>query len=229
MTAVHRLMNRHDPASDIGRINAAPANVGIHVHPRTRFVLDTAASLYRDSDSAFDCTRHAEGDGGAQWNLCDEMVRKTGPCTLDLGGIAKGYAVDCAIDAIRRFDTDHALVNAGGDMRHIGVAAVEVAVRDPAAPGEVALRCQLFNKALASSTAGGLSAGTPGQSRIIGRLGEIPLHAGASVLAPTCMLADALSKVVLAAGAPAHPLLARYGARTLLYRDGLPDGRYPAD
>jgi len=225
---VHRLMNRHDPASDIGRINAAPENEPVRVNSRTRFVLAAAASLQRDSDSAFDCTRHAEGDGGTHWELCGDIVHKAGPCTLDLGGIAKGYAVDCAIEAIGRFDIDHALVNAGGDMRHAGVAAIDIAVRDPAAPANVALHWQLLNEAMASSSAAGLAASAPGQSRIVGLRHEIPLRAGASVLAPSCMLADALTKVVLATGTPAHPLLAHYGARTLLYRDGLPDGQHLA-
>lgn len=223
---VHRLMNRHDPASDIGRINAAQTNAAVRVDPRTHFVLEAAASLHRDSAGAFDCARHADSNAGVHWEVCGDFIRKNGPCTLDLGGIAKGYAVDCAMEAIGRFDIDRALVNAGGDMRHFGVAAASIAVRDPAEPATVALHCELFNEALASSSAAGLS-GTPlGQPRIAGHLNEIPLRAGASVVAPACMLADALTKVVLASGNPAHPLLARFGARTLLYRDGLPE---PAD
>lgn len=225
---VHRLMNRHDPASDLGRINAAPENEPVRVDSRTSFVLTAAASLQRDSDSAFDCTRHADGEGGRHWELCSDIVRKTGPCTLDLGGIAKGYAVDCAIEVMGRFDIDHALVNAGGDMRHAGKAAIDIGIRDPAAPANMALQCRLFNEALASSCAAGLSTAAPSRSRIFGHQKEIALLAGASVLAPTCMLADALTKIVLSTGAPAHPLLSRYGARTLLYRDGLPGGRHTA-
>ncbi|WP_432262733.1 hypothetical protein [Cupriavidus sp. TMH.W2] len=49
---------------------------------------------------------------------------------------------------------------------------------------------------------------------------ELPAAPGASVLALSCMLADALTKVVLVCRAPRHPLLARYGACTLLNRDG---------
>ncbi len=39
---------------------------------------------------------------------------------LDLGGIAKGYAIDKGIDAIRKNGVADALVNAGGDIRTIG-------------------------------------------------------------------------------------------------------------
>ena len=40
--------------------------------------------------------------------------------TLDLGGIAKGAAVDAVVSLLREWDIEHALVNAGGDLRVIG-------------------------------------------------------------------------------------------------------------
>ncbi len=39
---------------------------------------------------------------------------------LDFGGIAKGYAVDLAINIIRQAGIDSTIVNAGGDMRTLG-------------------------------------------------------------------------------------------------------------
>jgi thiamine biosynthesis lipoprotein len=39
---------------------------------------------------------------------------------IDLGGIAKGYAVDRAIGILQRHSIDHALVSAGGDSRLLG-------------------------------------------------------------------------------------------------------------
>lgn len=39
---------------------------------------------------------------------------------VDLGGIAKGYAVDRAIDILRRHGVSHASVSAGGDSRLLG-------------------------------------------------------------------------------------------------------------
>src|SRR5213076_1139493 len=41
--------------------------------------------------------------------------------SLDLGGIAKGYAVDCAIEKLRSLGVTNAMVKAGGDLRVIGV------------------------------------------------------------------------------------------------------------
>jgi thiamine biosynthesis lipoprotein len=39
---------------------------------------------------------------------------------ITLGGIAKGYAVDKAVETIENIGVKHALVNAGGDMRALG-------------------------------------------------------------------------------------------------------------
>lgn len=221
---VHRLMNRHDPASDIGRLNAAPEGSAVPVHPRTATVLHAATHLCSDSDGAFDCTRHADWPGQMRWEISGNVVRKLGPGQFDLGGIAKGFAVDCAIEAARAHRVGHVLVNAGGDIRHFGNAPMTMHLRDPQAPATVAIHYDLFNEALASSSAAGLAATPDGPSRIVGALRDLPRRAGASVIAPTCMLADAFTKIVLISGNPGHPLLARYGARTVLYRDGFPEG-----
>lgn len=39
---------------------------------------------------------------------------------IDLGGIAKGYAVDCGIELLERRGIEHALISAGGDSRVLG-------------------------------------------------------------------------------------------------------------
>lgn len=39
---------------------------------------------------------------------------------LDFGGIGKGYAIDIGIAVLRQHGIEHALINAGGDMRAIG-------------------------------------------------------------------------------------------------------------
>ncbi|AQV92852.1 hypothetical protein BJN34_02965 [Cupriavidus necator] len=242
---VHQLMSRHSPASDIGRVNAAPVGVPVRVDARTLRVLELAAALHAASEGAFDCAYGGAADvepdvepdrarDHPSWSIEGETVLRHGPAPLDLGGIAKGYAVDCAIEAARAAlagDTlGYLLVNAGGDMRHAGAVPAQVALRDPGAPARTVLAWTLRNAAIASSAVGGLAPARGQAPRIAGRPGSAPLpaSAGASVLAPSCMLADALTKVVLAAGAPRHPLLARLGACTLVYGDGtLPAGAIP--
>lgn len=49
------------------------------------------------------------------------LIRLANAATaLDLGGIAKGYAIDRAIETLKAAGIRHALVNAGGDLRGIG-------------------------------------------------------------------------------------------------------------
>jgi thiamine biosynthesis lipoprotein len=74
------------------------------------------------------------------------QVRSENPFVqLDFGGIAKGYAVDLAIEHIRGLGITNAIVNAGGDLRAIGSHGDRpwnVAVRKPGGGviGAVAVR-----------------------------------------------------------------------------------------
>lgn len=60
---------------------------------------------------------------------------------LDFGGIAKGYAVDRAIERLRARGVQNAIVNAGGNLRAIGNKSGQpwrIGVRDPRGPGVLA-------------------------------------------------------------------------------------------
>ncbi len=50
----------------------------------------------------------------------DQLVSSNPAVQLDFGAIGKGYGVDLAIDLLRQEGIDHAMVNAGGDLRAIG-------------------------------------------------------------------------------------------------------------
>ncbi len=50
-----------------------------------------------------------------------DVLRSTNPAVqLDFGAFAKGYAVDLAIERLREFGIENAIINAGGDLRAIG-------------------------------------------------------------------------------------------------------------
>src|SRR5262249_15606136 len=137
---------------------------------------------------------------------------------IDLGGIAKGFAVDRAVAALRACGVPRGLVNAGGDVAAFGVEPYTVDVRDPRPPGRILLPVQILGEAIASSgdavdrAAGGASMAIvdPGSGRPVAAV-----H-GASVRAPSCVIADALTKLVVLAGQSADALLERYGASALL-------------
>src|SRR5258708_22076766 len=82
----------------------------------------------------------------------DNRVAFDTPLALDLGGIAKGFAVDRAVAVLRRHGIRAAVVNAGGDLRAIG-PAVPIHLRDPVDPSVVRFAGMLQDGAIATSSA----------------------------------------------------------------------------
>jgi thiamine biosynthesis lipoprotein len=148
-------------------------------------------------------------------------VRFHRPLRIDLGGIAKGYAVDRACEALRAHGVVSALVNAGGDLRVVGSTPWPVAVRHPARPAQRLPLCEIADGALATSAAYFLpmSAGRRARALVDGRTrGLREWHGSVSVTAATCLRADALTKVVGLLGARAAPMLVRERASACVIR-----------
>lgn len=232
---VHRLMSFHDPASDVSRINCAVVDEWIEIDARTLAVIDAAQAVNVASGGIFDiacaavlvawaylpCPRGSMADAlsSASALIVDaesSRVKKTRAVWIDLGGIAKGYAVDMAIAALRECGVGSACVNAGGDLRVLGAIAYPVVVRCPDAPTAGGLQLMLQDEALATS--GTYFSRKHIDDRAVSALIDardgcaITANFSASVRAASCMLADALTKVVMASADPAHPALARFGA-----------------
>jgi len=73
---------------------------------------------------------------------------------VDLGGIAKGYAVDRAIGILQQAGIAHAAVTAGGDSRIIGDrrgTPWTVGIRDPRQEGAIAVVLPLLDTAMSTS------------------------------------------------------------------------------
>ena len=171
-------------------------------------VLHAARWLHDATDGVFDVSL---GSGARGWRCDGERLERLAPvATLDLGGIAKGYAVDVAVEALRRHGCESGWVNAGGDLRVFGDARVPVMLRDEA-HGGVRPFATVADAALASSHFGPQS-----RSRAWG------LDRGAraccvSVAAPRCVWADALTKVVAVSGDARHRALGACGAHAWLH------------
>lgn len=126
---------------------------------------------------------------------------------INLGGIAKGYAVERGVEVARRFGVRHARVTAGGDTRLLGDRRGTpwmVGVQNPRDDSQVAVTIPLDNEAI--STSGDYerffeedgeryhhiivpSTGTPA--------GEV--HS-ATVIGPDAVITDALSTSVFVMG-----------------------------
>ena len=73
---------------------------------------------------------------------------------INLGGIAKGYAVERAIDVVRRLGIAHASVTAGGDSRLLGDRRGQpwlVGIQDPRNEKAIAVRLPLVDEAISTS------------------------------------------------------------------------------
>lgn len=234
---IHRLMSFHEPSSDVSRVNRALAGEIVEVDPATYLVICTALSLFKDSCGVFDigCASKL-----VEWGYLPapdkdvasvaspeilvpqegNRIRKMHAGWIDLGGIAKGYAVDAAIDALKSVGIQSACVNAGGDLRVLGAVPYEIAIRDPQQPSSAAMRLSISDAAVATSGAYFTRRQCSGEvcsALVDGRSGAALTHEfSVSIQASVCMVADALTKIVAATGDTHHPVLARYGASALI-------------
>ena len=236
----HRLMSFHDAESDVSRLNRLAAGHPVVVHPWTYEVLRIAQAMHAASDGAFDITvapvlqklgvlpaddaeaasardaiafRAVELLPGDRVRFRDSRVR------IDLGGIAKGFAVDRAAAALRANEVTCGLVNAGGDLASFGPRPRRIHVRDPRHPGISLCRLDLTDAALASS--GRLIDPPQGADAVLTAVidprscAPAASIAGATVRAETCVIADALTKLVMIGGLDSREALEHYRASAL--------------
>jgi thiamine biosynthesis lipoprotein len=238
---VHRLMSFHEADSDVSRLNRIASSEAVPVHPWTYEVMEMAADMNRRSAGAFDIgiapTLQQLGQlpsdeeaplrsvtsvpmAEAVELLGDHRIRFThASVKVDLGGIAKGYAVDRAIDALRSHGARSAIVNAGGDLAAFGPDARTIHIRDPRLPDRLICQVDVSNQALASTGRrfDPFRSATATDSAVIEPKTRTPASAvhGATVRAASCMIADALTKIVMIAGAEAAAPLDHYRASAI--------------
>ncbi len=96
-----------------------------------------------------------QGVGPDDVSLQQGRVVKSHPrLEVDLGGVAKGYAVDRAVAILMQAGVKHATVNAGGDLRLIGDhrgRPWRIGIQHPRRPGEVLVRLELSDRAVVTS------------------------------------------------------------------------------
>ncbi len=146
-------------------------------------------------------------------------IRKLAPVALDLSGIAKGYAVDCMIAVLRDFDIENALVGLDGEMRACGARADgrawTIAIERPDYEARAPLSIvELADCAVATSGdyRHWIDVGPKRLSHNMdpvrgGPVADAP--ASVTVLAPTCMQADAWATALMIKGGLEGAAMAR--------------------
>jgi thiamine biosynthesis lipoprotein len=233
---VQQLISFHDPDSDLSRLNRRAATEPVEIHPWTARVIARAVALFHATGGLFDCAVGAEllrwdllpdhgltgvqpGQSSAIRFVSRNRIAFQAPIAIDLGGIAKGFAVDRAVAVLRRHGVRSAVVNAGGDLRVLGPAQ-PVHIRNPLDPAILRPAGLLSNGAIATSSAAEtlrIVRGTKVSALVCAGTRE-PLidHNAYSVVAPTCTVADALTKVLAQARQTDIPCFQRFGATGLI-------------
>jgi thiamine biosynthesis lipoprotein len=238
---VHALMSFHNGDSDVSRLNREAWLRPIEVDAWTFEVMEAAVEMNSRSNGMFDVAvapalqatgllphRNDDRTITAQARSFDAIELLDGHAVrfrhrdvrIDLGGIAKGFAVDRALEVLRGFGLASALVNAGGDLAVFGPEPHTIHLRDPRDPRRLMCSVEVRDEALASTARRFdlfQSAETTASAIIDPATGKpTDVINGVTVRARSCMIADALTKIVAICGTDATEWLEHYHASALL-------------
>jgi thiamine biosynthesis lipoprotein len=193
LSGIEQVMHPRRPGSDLERISTVPLHTPVRIQPDTWHLLQLARRLYDLTDGVFDpCLPEQPGRLADVELARDSMLVCHAPVEIDLGGIAKGYAVDRAIEKLIEAGCSAGLVNAGGDLRVFGDREEAVLLRRTASYRQLALR----NAALAISDLDATDRPIE-HNGYYNRTGSDPTCRYAAVIAKSAAIADALTKCVL--------------------------------
>ncbi|WP_154224076.1 FAD:protein FMN transferase [Marinicella rhabdoformis] len=145
---------------------------------------------------------------------------------FDLGGIAKGYAVDVAVEILQQHGIQHAIINAGGDLRALGQKGETpwtIAIQSPKNWQPLALIKVNENEAIFTSGNYQRYKAFDGKryAHIIDPLTYYPVSeiVSATVIAKDGMLADAAATALVVAGKKWHLVAEQMGIAEALVVD----------
>ncbi len=206
---IQKLLSYHDPRSELYRINASEGN-WTEVSPLTIQAVSLARDFSQLTGGLFNPTVGGElerrdilptaGSGpgldcgeAADIDIKENSIRLRRRVKMVLDGIAKGWAVDLAVDELKAKNVEFGWINAGGDIRVFGSISLPVQIR--LAERKRVLEVLIQNKAIATSSY--LTQPTvDAPSALINPSGQVSPSGTWSVTADYAWLADALTKVI---------------------------------
>lgn len=177
---IESLMSEKIASSDVARINRSAGKEWIAVSPETLEVIRKAQEISVLSHGGFDISigpvtqlwRVAMARGippstedvkrsldlvnfrDVRINREGEVFLKKQGMAIDLGGIAKGYAVDRAFEVLRTLGYKNLIVNAGGDLRQGGSKFDQpwsIGIQHPRIPRKIMATFSMSDAAIATS------------------------------------------------------------------------------
>jgi thiamine biosynthesis lipoprotein len=213
---VDRLMHPTRSGSDLAAMRDCALGMPLSVHGWTWAALELCTRLNRLSQGIFDpCLPGSSGRLSDLELRQPDSVIQHARLQLDLGGIAKGFAVDRAIDALHTAGCHAGLVNAGGDLAAFGDSEHNVWCRYRGRTAVVQLR----DAALAISDTDNQSHPAEHQGYYNGADRGATVSGYAAVTAPSAAVADGLTKCLLAGGRWNWALLEAFHARQIGFKE----------
>ncbi len=179
MRRIDALMSPYRETSELSRVNREAAQQAVTISDELFELIERSLAMSVRSSGAFDITFASVGhlyDYREQRKPSAQMIKQKLPAInyrhlhldrsrhsisfaheavkIDLGGIAKGYAVDNAIALLKQCGIDNGLVSAGGDSRILGDRHGKpwmMGVRHPRKQGGIAVSLPLNNTAVSTS------------------------------------------------------------------------------
>ena len=183
LLALHRLINVFDETSELARLNLSAGSEPFICSPELWQALKAARSAYEESDGAFDVSvgplmklwgfhrKRSTFPTDAEITDClasvgldkvdfdddAKSVHFSAPgMSLDLGGVAKGYALDLVAGKATDCGVTRGLIDLGGNVRCLGMpppgrTAYTIGVRHPFAEGELLGTIEVLNCSVATS------------------------------------------------------------------------------
>ncbi|TET64819.1 FAD:protein FMN transferase [Candidatus Aerophobetes bacterium] len=228
---VDELMSTYKPESEVSILNRQGEN---HLSPQTTQIIQEAIKFSEMTEGAFDITcrplinlwKRAKKEAKIptlqeieeakelvsykKIALEDDLVKFQQPgMQIDLGGIAKGWAVDKAIQALKKRGVRAALVNAGGDLYALGRRGLwkkwELGIQHPRDQEKILTTIEVSDKGVATSgdyrryfTLEGRRFSHIVDPRTGETVEEVPMSV--TVVAPDATTADALATGIFVLG-----------------------------
>ncbi len=179
MERINQLMSPYIPQSELSQLNARAAKEAVSISSELYDLIKLSTGISEETEGAFDITfasvgflynyreqikpstqqidnllaavsyRHIQFEKDSKRiSFANDKVK------IDLGGIAKGHAVDNAIALLRQMGIEHALVTAGGDTGLLGDRRGRpwmVGIRDPRNRDRQAVVLPLVDTAMSTS------------------------------------------------------------------------------
>ena len=210
---IHKLMSFHEPTSEITKLNLSAFKRPIQISTNTLEVINTALEIGKLSNGIFDIScggalvkQKKLPDHGFTFNdesnwkniqVDADKISFSKPLLIDVSGIAKGYAVDKAHERIEHMLSDlgnqaEICINAGGDLKQTPWQNKKVKIKELGNQSINNHFVDMHDSCMATSS------GEHGSMIIKNGRNICKETKSVSVFASSCMIADALTKVLYA-------------------------------